>query len=164
MIFYLKEEFLSFDHFDIWDENENLVYSADREFFNFGKKLIVQDASGRQAGSVEQRGQAAAVQHVPFSLPCTYALTIGGREYDLTRNFAFFSRSYSLDELGWEIEGDFMSLDYEITQNGRRVAAISRAFLTLGDRYALEVFDPQDALIALCTVLAIDCCDEEHSR
>ena len=155
MIFYLKEEFLSFDHFDIWDENENLVYSADREFFNFGKKLIVQDASGRQA---------AAVQHVPFSLPCTYALTIGGREYDLTRNFAFFSRSYSLDELGWEIEGDFMSLDYEITQNGRRVAAISRAFLTLGDRYALEVFDPQDALIALCTVLAIDCCDEEHSR
>ena len=40
MIFYLKEEFLSFDHFDIWDENENLVYSADREFFNFGKKLI----------------------------------------------------------------------------------------------------------------------------
>ena len=167
MIFYLKEEFLSFDHFDIWDENENLVYSANREFFNFGKKLIVQDASGRQA---------AAVQHVPFSLPCTYALTIGGREYDLTRNFAFFSlydltrnfaffsRSYSLDELGWEIEGDFMSLDYEITQNGRRVAAISRAFLTLGDRYALEVFDPQDALIALCTVLAIDCCDEEHSR
>lgn len=54
-----------------------------------------------------------------------------------------------------------MSLDYEITQNGRRVAAISRAFLTLGDRYALEVFDPQDALIGLCTVLAIDCCDEE---
>ena len=133
MIFYLKEEFLSFDHFDIWDENENLVYSADREFFNFGKKLIVQDASGRQV---------AAVQHVPFSLPC----------------------SYSLDELGWEIEGDFMSLDYEITQNGRRVAAISRAFLTLGDRYALEVANPQDALIALCTVLAIDCCDEEHSR
>ena len=39
-----------------------------------------------------------------------------------------------------------------------------RSRLTLGDRYALEVFDPQDALIALCTVLAIDCCDEEHSR
>ena len=31
----------------------------------------MQDASGRQA---------AAVQHVPFSLPCTYALTIGACE------------------------------------------------------------------------------------
>lgn len=155
MIFYLKEEFLSFDHFDIWNENEALVYSADREFFNFGKKLVVQDSSGQQV---------AAVQHVPFSLPCTYALTIGEKEYDLTRNFAFFSRSYSLDELGWEIEGDFMSLEYEITKNGSRVASVSRAFLTLGDRYALEVADPRDALIALCVVLAIDCCDEEHSR
>ena len=133
MIFYLKEEFLSFDHFDIWDENDRLVYSADREFFNFGKKLIVQDASGRQV---------AAVQHRPFSLPCTYALSVGGRDYDLTRNFAFFSRSYSLDELGWEIEGDFMSLDYEITKNGSRIAAISHAFLTLGDRYALEGCQP----------------------
>ena len=46
MIFYLKEEFMSFDHFDIWDEQEQLVYSADREFFNFGRKLVVQDTSG----------------------------------------------------------------------------------------------------------------------
>ena len=57
-----------------------------------------------------------------------------------------------------------MSLEYEITKNGSRIAAISRAFLTLGDRYALEVANPQDELLALCTVLAIDCCDEEHSR
>ena len=57
-----------------------------------------------------------------------------------------------------------MSLEYEITKNGSRVASVSRAFLTLGDRYALEVADPRDALIALCVVLAIDCCDEEHSR
>ena len=41
MTFYLKEEFLSFDHFDIWDEQDQLVYSADREFFTFGKKLNV---------------------------------------------------------------------------------------------------------------------------
>ena len=39
MTFYLKEEFLSFDHFDIWDEQDQLVYSADREFFTFGKKF-----------------------------------------------------------------------------------------------------------------------------
>ena len=68
------------------------------------------------------------------------------------------------DELGWEVEGDFMGLDYEITKNGSRVADISRAFLTFGDRYAFEIADPRDALVALCTVLAIDCCDEEHSR
>ena len=155
MIFYLKEEFMSFDHFDIWDASQKLAYSADREFFHFGKKLIVQDTAGREA---------AAVQHVPFSIPCTYLLTIGEQELELTRNFALFSRSYSLEALGWEIEGDFMSLEYEITQGSRRIAAVSREFLSFGSSYALEVFAPEYALIALCTVLAIDCCDEEHSR
>lgn len=125
MTFYLKEEFLSFDHFDIWDEQDQLVCSANREFFTFGKKLNVEDASGRQI---------AAIQHVPFSIPCTYVLTIEGQDYDLTRNFAFFSRSYSLDALGWEIEGDFMSLEYAITKNGATVASIQREFLTLGSR------------------------------
>ena len=56
-----------------------------------------------------------------------------------------------------------MSLEYAITKNDATVASIQREFLTLGSRYALEVADPQDALLALCVVLAIDCCDEEHS-
>ena len=155
MIFYLNEELFSFDHFDIFDETEQPAYTAEREFFHFGKKLIVRDAAGQMA---------ASVQHVPFSIPCTYVLTIGEQEYELTRNFALFSRSYCLDRIGWQIEGDFMSLEYEITKNGRAVASVSRAFLSLGSRYALEVVDARDALLALCTVLAIDCCDEEHSR
>lgn len=108
-------------------------------------------------------GRSPRSSTCPFSIPCTYVLTIEGQDYDLTRNFAFFSRSYSLDALGWEIEGDFMSLEYAIMKNGATVALIQREFLTLGSRYALEVADPQDALLALCVVLAIDCCDEEHS-
>lgn len=153
MFFYMKEEWLSFDHFDIWDEQDQLVYSADREFFNFGKKLVVHDAAGREA---------ATVQHVPFSIPCTYELSFGTQVLELTRNFALFSRSYCIDELGWQIEGDFLGADYEITKDGRLVAAISHALPAWTDRYQLEVKDPQDAMPALLAVLAIDCCDEEH--
>lgn len=153
MIFYLKEEFMSFDHFDIWNEADEIVYSADREFFNFGRKLVLLDAAGNEA---------ATVQHLPFSFPCTYALRIGTREYALTRNFALFSRSYSIDELGWQVEGDFMGLDYEITAQGARVAVIERAWPNFSDSYRLEVTQDRDALLALCTVIAIDCCDEEH--
>lgn len=46
MTFYLKEEFLSFDHFDIWDEQDQLVYSADREFFTFGKSSMSKTPPG----------------------------------------------------------------------------------------------------------------------
>lgn len=153
MVFYLKEEFLSFDHFDIWNEADEIVYCADREFFHFGRKLVLTDGQGNEV---------ASVQHVPFSIPCTYLLTVCGREYELTRNFTLFSRSYSIDELGWQIEGDFFGLDYEITAPNGRVAAIERAWPTFTDRYRLQVTDGCDALLALCAVVAIDCCDEEH--
>ena len=129
MIFYLKEEFMSFDHFDIWDEQEQLVYSADREFFNFGRKLVVQDTSGQQV---------AEVQHVPFSLPCTYALRIGGREYDLTRNFALFSRSYSLDELGWEVEPAARRADVGQTDDPARDGRAENRAQHDGDRLPLR--------------------------
>lgn len=37
MIFYLKEEFLSFDHFDIWDENDRLVSARTVSFLTSAK-------------------------------------------------------------------------------------------------------------------------------
>lgn len=154
MTFYLKEEFLSFDILISGTSRISSSTVRTASFLPSAKSSMSKTLPGRQI---------AAIQHVPFSIPCTYVLTIEGQDYDLTRNFAFFSRSYSLDALGWEIEGDFMSLEYAIMKNGATVASIQREFLTLGSRYALEVADPQDALLALCVVLAIDCCDEEHS-
>ena len=41
---------------------------------------------------------------------------------------------------------------------------MEKAWPAFHDRYRLEIADPADAMGALCTVLAIDCCDEEHSR
>ena len=69
-----------------------------------------------------------------------------------------------LQSLGWEVEGDFFGVDYAITKGSRTVARMEKAWPAFHDRYRLEIADPADAMAALCTVLAIDCCDEEHSR
>lgn len=153
MILYIEEKLLSFDHFTVWDEHERVIFTGDREFFNFGKKVVLCDSSG---------AETAAVQHIPFSIPPAFSLTLPGRELTLQRHFALFSRSYELEELGWEIRGDFMGLDYEITCAGRTVARLGKAWPAFRDCYQLEVADPADALPALCTVIAIDCCDEQN--
>ena len=44
------------------------------------------------------------------------------------------------------------------------VARIEKAWPAFHDRYRLEIADPADAIAALCTVLAIDCCDEHHQN
>ena len=47
MIYDLQEELFSFDHFDIWDEQDNVCFQVDREFLTWGKTLRVRDAQGR---------------------------------------------------------------------------------------------------------------------
>ena len=82
----------------------------------------------------------------------------------LDRHFSLFSRSYSIDSLGWEVEGDFFGVDYAITKGSQTVARMEKAWPAFHDRYRLEIADPADAMAALCTVLAIDCCDEHHQN
>ena len=153
MVFYLQEEIFSFDHFDIWDEQDHVCFQVDREFLTWGKTLHVRDAQGRLC---------ATVHHVPFSIPCCFELELAERTFELQRNFAFFSRSYSIESLGWEVEGDFFGTDYAIRNNGRTVARIEKAWPAFHDRYRLEIAEPADAMAALGTVLAIDCCDEHQ--
>ena len=67
MTLYLQEQIFSFDHFDIWDEDGNVKYQVDRELFQFGRKLVVTDVQGREI---------CFVQHIPFSVPCSYELAV----------------------------------------------------------------------------------------
>ena len=130
MIYYLQEELFSFDHFDIWDEQDNVCFQVDRE----------------------------------FPIPCSFELETAGGTLELDRHISLFSRSYSIDSLGWEVEGDFFGVDYAITKGSQTVARIEKAWPAFHDRYRLEIADPADAMAALCTVLAIDCCDEHHQN
>ena len=152
MVFYLQEELFSFDHFDIWDERKHACFQVDREFLTWGRTLHVRDMQDRLC---------ATVHHVPFSIPSCFELELAERTLELQRNFAFFSRSYSVEALGWEVEGNFMGVDYTITQDGREVAHIEKAWPAFHDCYRLEIADGADAMAALCIVLAIDCCDED---
>lgn len=154
MTLYLQEELFSFDHFDIWDENDNVVYQVGREFFTFGRKLILEDANGQELGFV---------QHIPFSIPCSYELAAPNGSVQLDRHFSLFSQRYSIDSLGWEVQGSFMNLDFSITCGEKTIATIEKAWPAFHDRYRLEIADPKDALLALMVVLAIDVESERHN-
>ena len=117
MTLYLQEELFSLDHFDIWDEDGNVKYQVDREPFQFGRKLVVTDTQGREV---------CFVQHIPFSVPCSYELAVPSGSVQLDRHFSLFSQRYSIDSLAWEVAGSFMSLDFSITQAGNSICNIFR--------------------------------------
>ena len=75
----------------------------------------------------------------------------------ISKEFSFFKPKYDIDCNGWYIEGDFWEWDYRIIDaDDYQVATVSKELFNWTDTYAIDVYDPRDALYALMLVLAID--------
>lgn len=150
MKLYIKQKVFSWsDKFKVYDEYGNERYYVEGEFFSFGKKLHVYDLNGREVAFIEQK--------VMSFMPRFFVYVNGTQVAEIVKQFTFFKPKYSIDGLGWNIEGSFWAHDYEITQNGRPIVTIMKEWMTWGDCYELNIANPGDELVALAVVLTIDC-------
>lgn len=150
MKLYIKQKVFSWnDKFTVFDEYGNDKYYVEGEFFSFGKKLHVYDLQGREVAYIEQK--------VMSFMPRFFVYVNGYEVAEIVKQFSFFRPKYSIEGLGWDIDGDFWSHDYEITQSGRPIVTIMKEWMTWGDCYELNIANPADEIVALAVVLTIDC-------
>ena len=148
MRLYFKQRLFSwFDSYDIYDDSGAAVYTVEGQLA-WGHCLHILDAAGNHVGTVKER--------VLTFLP-KFEMYLGG-EYvgSIQKEFTFFTPRFDIDCNGWQVEGDFMGWEYEITDGQRQVAAISKELLHWTDTYVIDVADGRDGLCALMVVLAID--------
>ena len=157
MKLYIREKVFSWgDRFTVKDEYGNDKYIVEGEVFSWGKKLHVCDMAGNEVAFIEQ--------DVWSFLP-RYDVFCGNEQVaEIKKEFTFFFPRYSIEGLGWEINGEFMAHEYEITQNDRPIVSISKEWMTWGDSYELQITNPADEIIALAVVLTIDCVAEASSN
>ena len=155
MKLYIKEKVFSWgDKFTVKDQYGNDKYIVEGEIFTWGKKLHVYDMHGREVAFIKQE--------IWSFMPRYYVFCNGRQVAEIKKEFTFFFPRYSIDGLGWEIEGSFMAHDYEITQGGRSIVTIRKAWMTWGDTYELDIADPADEILALAVVLTIDAATESN--
>lgn len=156
MKLYIKEKVFSWaDKFYVKDESGRDKYMVEGEFFSWGKKLHVYDMAGHEVAFIKQE--------VWSWLPRYYVFADGRQVAQIKKEFTFFRPRYSIDGLGWEIEGSFWEHDYEITRSGVPIVTIRKEWCTWGDAYELNIRDPRDEIVALAVVLIIDCVSESSS-
>ncbi len=150
MELYIKQKVFSWtDKFTVKDEAGQDKYYVEGEFFSWGKKLHVMDLNGSEVAFIQQK--------VFSFLPRYHVFTNGQQIAEIVKEFTFLRPKYSIEGLGWEIEGDFWAHDYSITRGGVPVVTIRKEWFTWGDSYALNIADPRDEIVALAVVLTIDC-------
>ncbi len=156
MKLYIKEKVFSWgDKFTVKDASGRDKYIVQGEVFSWGKKLHVYNIAG---------GEVAYIKQEVWSFLPRFYVFCGGRQVaEIKKEFTFLFPKYSIQGLGWEISGRFMAHDYEITEFGRPVVTIHKAWMTWGDSYELDIADPADEIVALAVVLTIDCVTESNS-
>ena len=156
MKLYIKEKVFSWgDKFTVKDAYGEDKYIVEGEVFTFGKKLHVYDRSGREVAFIKQE---------VWSFLPRYYVFCGDRQIaEIKKEFTLLFPRYTIEGLGWEIDGSFMAHDYQITKQGRKIVTISKEWMTWGDSYELDIADPADELVALAVVIAIDCVTEANS-
>ncbi len=150
MKLYIKQRVFSWkDRFKVFDAQGNERYNVEGELISFGKKLHIYDIRGNEVAFIAQK---------VFSFLPKYFVYIGGSQVaEIVKQFTFFRQKYTIEGLGWEIDGDFFAHNYCINKNGRRIVTINKQWMTWGDSYELDIENESDEIVALAVVLAIDC-------
>lgn len=151
MNLYIKQHIFSWgDRFTVYDEAGNDRYYVKGEVFTFFKKLHIYDLNGREVAYIKE--------HFAMFEP-RYTIFRGDREVaDVVKELTFFRPKYSVEGLGWDVEGDFFDHDYALTQFGSPVASVSKKWFSLGDAYEINIAYGTDEVNALAVVLVIDAC------
>jgi len=150
MKLYIKQKVFSWkDKFTVKNEYGEDRYYIEGELFSFGKKLHIYDMSGNEVAFIHQK--------VFSFLPRFFVYTGGVQVAEIVKEFTFFKNKYRIEGLGWEVNGDFLDHDYQITHSGRPIITITKAWFTWGDCYEIDISDGVDPVCGLAVVLAIDC-------
>ena len=149
MKLYIKQKVFSWvDTFTVKDETGADKYLVEGELFSWGKKLHVCHMDGREAAFIKQE---------VFSFLPRYRVYCGEKEIaEIVKEFSFIFPRYRVEGLGWQIEGKIMAHDYQIMKDDRIIVTIHKEWMTWGDAYELDIANPEDEIIALAVVLAID--------
>lgn len=148
MRLYFKQRFFSWlDSYDIYDESGNTAFTVEGKL-SWGHCLHVNDCDGVHIGTLQEK---------IFTFLPQFELYVG-EEYigRIRKEFSFFKPQFTIECNGWTVDGDWMEWDYGIWDGQRQVAAIRKELFHLTDTYVIDVAQPDDALLALMVVLAID--------
>ena len=149
MKLYMNEKVFSWkDKFSIKTESGEDRYYVEGKAISLGKKLRVYDTAGNELAFVNQK---------LVSITPKFSIEINDKEVAIIKKkITFLKPKYIIEGPGWEVKGNFLSHDYEITDNGRTIVSIHKKWMSWGDAFELDIEDESQEVLAVAAVLAID--------
>lgn len=144
----IKQKIFSwFDSYNVYDENNNIVYKVQGRLA-WGHKLVIYDADGDEVGMVKEV--------ILTWMPKFKLYERGNYIGDIRKKISLFNPKYVIDHKDWTAVGNFVEWNYDIKSPSGSVATVYKKLFRLTDTYVIDVNDPADALCCLMFAIAID--------
>jgi len=135
----------------IKDEQGRDLYFVDGAAISIGRRLLIKDLKGHELASIHQE----VIAFVP-----TFDIDVkDGARAKVSMKILTITDRLKIDVSGaddLEAVGDLFHHEYRIQRGGRRVAEISKRWISLLDSYGVEVDDDEDQLLLLGCAVVID--------
>lgn len=136
------------DSYDIYDESGVVKYFVNAEFFSLGHKIHIYDTQNNELGVIREK----LLSFLP-----EFEVEINGNIMGrIQKCFSLFHPKYEVDFNGWHVEGDFLGWEYDVYDACSPIIHIEQKVLSWGDTYVLNFVNPEDELMGLLLVIAID--------
>lgn len=148
MKLYVSEKLFSMHKkFYVKDENGIEVYEISSKVISFGDKTTIKDMNGNIISYIEQE---------IFRITPNYNVYINNEfSFKITKKFQLFKNDYILSN-GYTVEGNLMMLDFSIyDEKHNEIGSIKRKFISIGDKYEIDINDPKKREIVLSIIVAI---------
>lgn len=136
------------ERFTVNDENGDAVYAVEGSLFEIPKQFTISDTDGRERARIWKQ---------PMSwLPKFFVEVDGAQVATISKELTFLRPRYTIDGPGLSVTGDFWDMSFELNLDGAAVGRVDKEWMTIRDKYAVEIERPEDELVVLGVVLAID--------
>ena len=147
-LLFKQKLFSWFDSYDIFDETGNTVFTV-KGRWGVGHRFEVFDKNGSMVGAVNQKCLSF--------LPCFNISVNGKYSGQIRKRFSFFRPKFTVDYMGWSVDGNYFEWDYEVRDMmGSVIARVSKELFNWTDTYSIDIAYEDNALAVLMLVLAID--------
>ena len=148
MKLFVKEKLISMhNRYFIYNENGELAYEIESKVISIGDKTTIYDNNHNVVAYIEQE---------IFHLMPHYNVYIKDEyKYQIKKKFKMLKNDYELSN-SYKVEGSAFNLNFKIINNyGKEIALVNRKFLSIGDKYQIEIIDEKDIDTILTIIVAI---------
>lgn len=159
MKLYIKQKVFSIgDKYNVYDANENLVFKIQGEIFTLTSKMHLLDTMERELFFIRKRITLFLANYEIYQNNMLTAT--------VCQEWSFFRPKLRVDSAygSYQIQGDFLSLDFQIIKDGLYLGSVSKKWLSWGDSYELDIPNTEDAAFVVALVVAIDNCIHNENK